>query len=73
MSETQKDQKDNLIRDNDIFERFESMQQKIKDYEDSNKILKRYKNTFKQSEEVKCKGCKNLYKSQLFKGHVVMC
>lgn len=49
------------MHDNDLFETFQEMQQKLKDQEESIKVLKRVKNIFKQSEEVRCKGCKKTF------------
>lgn len=61
------------MRDNDLFETFQEMQQKLKDQEESIKVLKRVKNIYRQSEEVKCKGCKKHFQTHFFKGHVIMC
>ena len=38
-------------------EQIEELQVKIQDLEQSNKVLKRIKNAYKQTSEVKCRGC----------------
>lgn len=38
-------------------DQIEELQMKLQDLEQSNKVLKRIKNAFKQTSEVKCRGC----------------
>lgn len=66
-------QKGKIMRDNDIVGRIESLELKIKEQEDSIRVLKRVKNVFNQTERVKCKGCKQEFNTSLFRGHVVVC
>lgn len=54
-------------------EHIEELQMKIQDLEQSNKVLKRIKNAYKQTSEVKCRGCSKLFKPIIFKAHVLSC
>ena len=45
----------------------------MQDLEQSNKVLRRIKNAYKQTSEVKCRGCSKMFKPTMFKAHVLSC
>ena len=46
---------------------------KIRDLEQSNKILRKTKNAFKMTSEVKCSLCFETFKPVIFKTHILEC
>lgn len=45
----------------------------MEDMEKSIKVLRRIKNAYKQTHEVKCKGCMQVFKPVIFKAHLQNC
>ncbi len=43
------------------------------DLEQSNQVLRNFKNLYKSASEVKCGGCQRSFKPVIFKGHYLKC
>lgn len=56
-----------------LIEQLEELQSKLQDMEQSQKVLRRIKHAFKQTLEVKCRGCSKIFKPVIFKAHVLSC
>ena len=53
--------------------RISELEQKLHDSEQSNKVLRRIKNAYKQIAEIKCRGCEKNFTPVIFKGHILQC
>jgi len=49
------------------------MQSKMLDLEQSNQVLRNFKNLYKSAAEIRCGGCQKAFKPVLFKGHYLKC
>lgn len=56
-----------------MIERLCTMQSKMFDLEQSNQVLRGFKNLYKSAGEIKCGGCQKSFKPVLFKGHYLKC
>ena len=43
------------------------------DLEQSNQMLRNFKNLYKAASEIKCSGCGKLFSPVIFKGHYLKC
>ncbi|CDW83719.1 guanylate-binding n-terminal domain containing protein [Stylonychia lemnae] len=57
----------------EMIERLCQMQSKMLDLEQSNQVLRNFKNLYKSASEVKCGGCSRSFKPVLFKAHYLKC
>lgn len=64
---------ESLIPKEGLADKLESVQQKLQDTEQSNKVLRRIKNAYKQAAEIKCRGCLKTFQPVIFKGHILNC
>lgn len=57
----------------DIMEKMQHLQQKMLDLEQSNQVLRNFKNLYKAASEIKCCGCNKSFSPVIFKGHYLKC